>query len=248
MPSRDLFPRDWLAPEEWNEHLGIVKTGKESEVHLIARHGGGRTSLIAEKRFRARERRGFKDDWLYSGVWGEGTKREHRAMRTKTRFGKRALHARWIAHEWETLVRVHAAGATVPPPVELLEDGYRMAFIGEDDRAAPRLAEVALDRPTAERVWRELLEEVAIFVAADRVHGDLSAYNVLWWRERAVIIDLSQTVDVVTHPAAYELMERDLASLAHYFRRQGVNVDQDRALIAVGAHPHRFARQAMPDL
>lgn len=243
MPSRDLFPSDWLAPEEWSEHLGIVKTGKESEVHLIARHGDGRTSLLAEKRFRARDRRSFKDDWLYSGVWGEGTKREHRAMKNKTRFGKRAVHARWIAHEWETLVRVHAAGATVPPPVELFDDGYRMAFIGEDGRAAPRLAEVALDRATAERVWRELLEEVAIFVAADRVHGDLSAYNVLWWHERAVIIDLSQTVDVVTHPAAHELLERDLRALSQYFRRRGVAIDLDRTLVAVGGDPHRFALQ-----
>lgn len=245
MPSRDLFPSDWLVPEEWNEHLGVVKTGKESEVHLVARHGGGRTSLLAEKRFRARDRRGFKDDWTYSGVWGEGTRREHRAMRNKTRYGKRALHARWIAHEWETLVHVHAAGVTVPPPVEVLDDGYRMAFVGDEAQAAPRLAEVALDRATAQRVWRELLDEVAVLVAAERVHGDLSAYNVLWWRERAVIIDLSQTVDVITHPAARELLERDLRCLSQYFVRRGVEIDIDRALVAVGGNTHRFARQAL---
>src|SRR6266511_2503504 len=192
MSRCDLFPSDWLVPGERHEHLGLLKTGKESELHLVARHGDGRTVLLAEKRFRRRESRWFKHDSTYSGVWGEGSKREHRAMRTKTRFGKRALHARWIAHEWETLVLLHDKGVTVPPPVEPLEDGYRMAFIGDEGRAAPRLAEVALDRPTAERVWRGLLDEVALFVEADRVHGDLSAYNVLWWRERAVIIDLSQ--------------------------------------------------------
>lgn len=245
MPRRDLFPSDWLVPGERHEHLGLLKTGKESEVHLVARHGDGRTVLLAEKRFRRRESRWFKNDSTYSGVWGEGPKREHRAMRGKTRFGKRALHARWIAHEWETLVLLHAAGVTVPPPVELLEDGYRMAFIGDDARAAPRLSEVALDRTTAERVWRELLDEVALLVAADRVHGDLSAYNVLWWRERAVIIDLSQAVDVITHPAARDLLERDLRSLARYFVRRGVEIDMDRALLAVGGDTRRFARQAL---
>lgn len=243
MPRRDLFPPDWLVPGERHERLGLLKTGKESEVHLVARHGDGRTVLLAEKRFRPRKGRWFKDDSLYSGVWGEGTRREHRAMRKKTRFGKQAIHARWIAHEWESLVLLHDAGATVPPPVEPLDDGYRMAFIGDDGQAAPRLADVDLDRRTAEQVWRELLEQTAIFLAAERVHGDLSAFNVLWWRERAVIIDLSQTVDVVTHPAARELLERDLRSLGRYFARRDVDTDLDRALAAVGADAHRFARQ-----
>jgi len=238
-----LFPIDWLVPGERHEHLGILKTGKESEVHLVARHGGGRTVLLAEKRFRARDRRMFRDDSLYRGVWGEGTRRENRAMKKNTRFGREVMHARWIANEWENLVRLHAAGATVPLPVELLDDGYRMAFVGDDGRAAPRLAEVDLDAATAARVWRSLVDELAIFIAADRVHGDLSAYNVLWWRDRPVIIDLSQTVDVITHPAARELLLRDVAALGRYFSRRGVPVDPERMLADIGADSRRFARQ-----
>lgn len=243
MPRAPLFASDWLVPGERHEDLGILKTGKESEVHLVARHGDGRDVLLAEKRFRARDRRMFRDDSLYRGIWGEGTKREHRAMKRNTRFGHEVVHALWIAHEWESLVRLHAAGATVPPPVELLDDGYRMAFIGDDVRAAPRLSEVDLDPAVAERVWNELLEEVALFVASDRVHGDLSAYNVLWWRERAVIIDFSQTVDIVTHPAARQLLERDLRALARYFTSRRVPADPVLALAAVGADDRRFARQ-----
>ncbi|MDE3192584.1 MAG: phosphotransferase [Chloroflexota bacterium] len=226
-----------------DEHLGILKTGKESDVHLIARHGASGTTLLAEKRFRPRDRRGFTNDWTYTGVWGEGTRREFRAMRRKTRFGRQAIHAVWVAHEWEELVRLHAAGATVPEPVEPIDDGYRMAFIGKGIRAAPRLVDVDLDRATAERVWNVLLGEVAVFLAAERVHGDLSAYNVLWWRERPVVIDLSQTVDVVTHPAALDLLRRDVTALAAYFRRRGVDADIDRALRGLGADDVRFARQ-----
>lgn len=164
-------------------------------------------------------------------------------MKRKTAYGKRAIHSAWVAHEWEELVRLHRAGATVPPPVEPVEDGYRMAFIGDDALAAPRLSDVDLDRPTAERVWNELLEEIAVILGAERVHGDLSAYNVLWWRERAVVIDLSQTVDVVTQPAALDLLRRDVASLGAYFARRGVHVRVDRALAALDADGHRFARQ-----
>lgn len=243
MPPGDLFPQDWLAPGETHEELGILKTGKESDVYLVARSGGGRTTLLAEKRFRARDRRGFKNDWLYSGVWAEGTRHEQRAMKKKTRFGKIALHARWIAHEWEMLVRLHAAGVTVPVPVEPLDEGYRMAFVGDGRRAAPRLAELDLPPQTAQRVWAEMLEEVRRMVAADLVHGDLSAYNVLWWHDRAVLIDFSQTVDVITHPAALTLVERDVRSLAAYFTRHGVAVDVDAALAAAGVDARRFARQ-----
>ena len=243
MPRGDLFPADWLVPGEAHEHLGILKTGKESEVHLVARTGGGRTVLLAEKRFLARDRRLFRDDYTYRGVWGNGTRRENRAMRKGTQYGHEAVHARWIANEWGNLVHLHAAGVTVPPPVELLDDGYRMAFIGEDDRAAPRLSEVDLDPATARRVWSELLEELTMLVAADRVHGDLSAYNVLWWRDRAVLIDFSQTVDVVTHPAARELLLRDIGALGGYFKRRGVGFGMDWALARIGADEHRFARQ-----
>ena len=40
MPSRDLFPSDWLVTGAYRDtRLGVIKTGKESEVHLVARTG-----------------------------------------------------------------------------------------------------------------------------------------------------------------------------------------------------------------
>jgi RIO kinase 1 len=248
MPRRDpvpLFPADWLVPGEAHEQLGILKTGKESEVHLVARTGGGRTVLLAEKRFLARDRRLFRDDYTYRGVWGNGSRREDRAMKKNTRYGHEAMHARWIANEWGNLVHLHAAGVTVPPPVELLDDGYRMAFIGDGAEAAPRLSAVDLDPATAKRIWNELLDEVTVMVAADRVHGDLSAYNVLWWQERAVLIDFSQTVDVIAHPAARDLLLRDIDALGGYFTRRGVRYDRDWVLARIGADDHRFTAQLL---
>lgn len=63
------------------------------------------------------------------------------------------------------------------------------------------------------------------------------------WRERAVVIDLSQTFDAVTHPAALDLLRRDVASLAAYFSRHGVTADVDRALTDLDASGRKFARQ-----
>ncbi|MDQ2913315.1 MAG: phosphotransferase [Chloroflexota bacterium] len=166
-------------------------------------------------------------------------------MKKRTRFGQEFLQWTWMAHKWATLGRLFGAGVTVPPPVERIENGYRMAFIGDGDRAAPRLADVDLDLVTARRVWRELQREIQRILDAELVHGDLSAFNVLWWHERPVIIDFSQAVDAVTHPAARDLLRRDVERTAAYFRRQGVAVDLDAALALVGDSPARFARQVL---
>jgi RIO kinase 1 len=80
---------------------------------------------------------------------------------------------------------------------------------------------------------------------AELVHGDLSSFNVLWWHERPVIIDFSQAVDAVTHPAARDLLRRDVERTADYFRRQGVAIELDAALTLVGDSPARFAHQVL---
>jgi RIO kinase 1 len=241
-----LFPSDWLADAPYEDFdLGVLKAGKESEVYLVSRTGLTRTCLMAEKRFKPRLQRAFRNDYLYAGVWGEGTRHESRAIKKRTRFGQEHLQARWMTNEWVTLEKLHAAGVTVPPPVERVENGYRMAFIGDGDQAAPRLADVDLDVMTARRVWRELQRDIQRILDAELVHGDLSSFNILWWHERPVIIDFSQAVDAVVHPAARELLRRDVERTAEYFRRQGVAVDLDAALALVGDSPARFAHQVL---
>jgi RIO kinase 1 len=250
MPS-DLFPADWLAtvprsPAEYEDvALGALKSGKESEVHLVARNANGCTWLLAEKRFIALDRRLFRNTYQYAGLWGEGTHVESRAMKKNTRFGQEIRQRRWIANEWENLRALYAGGVTVPPPVEKLEEGYLMAFVGDGDVAAPRLSSVHLDATAAARVWDDLLREIALMLELDLVHGDLSAYNILWWRERAVLIDFSQSVDVVTHPAALDLIRRDITSLASYFIRRGVAIDVGETFARLGIDGHRFASQLM---
>ena len=250
MPS-DLFPADWLShvprePDDFEDTpLGALKSGKESEVHLVARAARGETWLLAQKRFIALERRLFRNTYQYAGLWGEDTGVEARAMRKNTRFGQEVRHRRWIANEWSNLERLYEAGVTVPPPVEMTSGGYLMAFIGDDYVAAPRLESADLDRRTAARVWDDLLRELRLMLDANLVHGDLSAFNVLWWRERAVLIDFSQSVEVITHPAAYDLIRRDIASLAGYFTRRGVRIDVAATLSDIGADERRFAAQVM---
>lgn len=245
-----LFGPDWLVDGEYHEEeLGILKTGKESEVSLVARVGAdGRTSYIAEKRFKARMFRGFQDDTGYREDWfrggGSGRARALRGIKRGREAGHRLLEGTWMAREWEALRHLHEAGVTVPPPagrikrteragrttrVRESEGGYRMAFVGDVPEAAPRLSSLRFGPDEAQHVWEQTLGELCLMLRARRAHGDLSAYNILYWRGRPVIIDFSQTVDLVTHSGARSLLRRDLERLASYFQKQGIAADVDAA-------------------
>jgi RIO kinase 1 len=57
------------------------------------------------------------------------------------------------------------------------------------------------------------------------VHGDLSAYNVLYWNDKLKIIDLPQAVNPYVNPEAFKLLARDLERLCDYFARYGVHAN-----------------------
>jgi RIO kinase 1 len=60
---------------------------------------------------------------------------------------------------------------------------------------------------------------------AGLVHSDLSAYNLLWWEGRLVVIDLPQAVEFTTNADAFDLLHRDVANVGDWFTRRGIAVD-----------------------
>ena len=53
-------------------------------------------------------------------------------------------------------------------------------------------------------------------------HGDLSAYNLLVYDGRLVMIDLPQVVDVIANPRGAEFLDRDAANVARWFTARGL--------------------------
>jgi len=56
-------------------------------------------------------------------------------------------------------------------------------------------------------------------------HGDLSAYNLLWWQERVWFIDLPQAVDIAANPQGLNYVHRDVVNICTWFDRKGLTVD-----------------------
>jgi serine/threonine-protein kinase RIO1 len=59
----------------------------------------------------------------------------------------------------------------------------------------------------------------------DRIHADLSAYNVLYWNGGVKIIDFPQAIDPATNGKAPAILGRDVLRLCQYFESYDIDVD-----------------------
>jgi RIO kinase 1 len=98
-----------------------------------------------------------------------------------------------------------------------------MGYQGDEDVAAPTLQEIDLERAEAERLFDEVMRNVELLLALGWIHGDLSAYNILYWEGEIVLIDFPQVVSSHGNDQAHSILERDIARVCAYFARQGVN-------------------------
>ncbi len=201
-----------------NELLAEIKSGKEATVYLAR----GDHGLLAVKMYRDAELRSFGNDQLYREGRAIVDKRLRRAITGNTRKGRSARQGMWVAEEYSKLCKLHAAGLACPRPLAIAGRTIAMEFIGEDGDPAPRLADVSLSPPEAEQAFAQCMELVACMLACDCVHSDLSAFNILWHKQRAIVIDFPQMADFHLHPRAWYLLWRDVENLCASFARLGL--------------------------
>lgn len=233
-----FFTDGWITAVD---HL--ISSGKEGTVYCChaAPHTGH--DRLAVKIHRGRTQRSFKNDAIYlsgrvagvtltgsAGIKASGKvdKRLARAVAKRSRTGIAAIEQSWITYEYQTMQALHRAGASVPEPLALSGHALVMTYIGDADGPAPKLKHVSLPPDQARQVWEGLLDEIALWLAHDRIHGDLSPFNILWWEERAVVIDFPQAVSPWDNPDARFLLERDIRNVATWFAPYGIVADPAR--------------------
>lgn len=200
-----------------------IKSGKEATVFRCAADPTTGERYMAAKVYRPRMFRALSNDALYR----EG--RERRDEHGKTLRGDRRTPnqrsvqvERWIAYEYETHCIVHAAGVRTPPPFGQVGNALLMGYVGDEQGSAPRLAETRLEPGLAQPMFERLVEDVRLSLMAHRVHGDLSAYNILVWGDEALLIDFAQAVDPRQSEGAFDLLLRDLERICAAFAPYGV--------------------------
>ncbi len=213
--------------------LRQVKGGKEATVYCCQAHPVTGANLLAAKVYRPRMFRQLRNDAVYrqgrETIGEEGKevrgRREKLAMKKKTEFGEVLRHITWVSNEFETMRRLHAAGADVPKPFAQSSNAILMEFVGTENFPAPALSQVRLAPRLARGLFDRLLHDVELMLAHDRIHADLSAFNVLYWDEQVKIIDFPQAVDPYINPKAEMLLTRDVQRLCDYFGRYGIQAD-----------------------
>lgn len=210
--------------------LRRVKGGKEANVYMCQAHPNVGVDLLAAKLYRPRLFRNLKNDARYrdrrSVLDDHGkmvtNRGELRALAGGTSFGQELRQTSWLQHEYQTLQLLHAAGISVPMPVSSGENTILMEYIGEIDRPAPSLVETTLSPSQARRTFDHLIDSVERMLVQSRIHADLSAYNVLFWDNKPVIIDFPQAVDPRQNPDAWPIFARDVERLCQHFSRYGI--------------------------
>ena len=217
-----------------------VKGGKEATVYCCDAHRSTERELLAAKIFRPTMFRAMRNDALYRvgrETLDDESKsvrdsRRKRALEKRTAFGRALATTSWCQHEFRTLVELHGAGADVPEPLACGDNAILMEFVGDRRGAAPILNDVRLSRHEARRLFERLVENVRLLLGSYRIHGDLSAYNVLYWEGEVRLIDFPQAIDAINHPMAFELLTRDIDRLCRYFAKHGVAVARDATTLA----------------
>ena len=220
----------WLVTElaAVDYELGVIKTGKEADVHLVERAlpDGGRSCLLAAKRYRTGDHRLFHRDAGYLEGRRVRETRQRRAMANRTNFGRNLIAQQWATAEFAALRQLWAAGAPVPYPVERVGTELLEEFVGDaDGTAAPRLVQLRPDARELAELWRQLLDAMVILARGGYAHGDLSAYNLLVHDGELVMIDLPQLVDVVTNPQGRAFLERDVRAVTTWFAARGLRAE-----------------------
>ena len=245
-----------IADHKWiSDVLRKVKGGKEASVYLCKSGEGVEAPYVAAKIYRPRMLRNLKNDQQYrtgradldeSGnvIVDDGTLH---AMQKRTAFGEEVRHQSWIAYEFKTLENLHNAGADVPKPYAMEKNAILMGYVGDLSSAASVLNSVSLDSSEAQRLYERVIYNIDLMLTHKIIHGDLSAYNILYWNGDITLIDFPQVVFPESNPVSWNIFSRDLTRVCQYFSSQGVRCDARKlALDLWTSHGHKTTKEADP--
>jgi RIO kinase 1 len=188
--------------------------------------------------YRERSQRSSKNVGQYQqgrGTLDEDGNAAHwrdKGVGNQSKRGKAAVQTSWLMHEFVLLQNLHAQGGDVPEPIEHGEQALLMEFIGSETGtgadAAPTLNDVVLEPAQAKGLFDRVIFNVELMLGLGWVHGDLSAYNILYRDGRIVLIDFPQVVDCRNNPRARGIFERDIERVTQYFEGAGFSADPRR--------------------
>ncbi|XP_054014293.1 serine/threonine-protein kinase RIO1 [Hylaeus anthracinus] len=198
---------------------GCISTGKEANVY----HATSKTGVEFAIKIYKTSILQFKDRDKY--VTGE-----FRFRHGYCRHNPRKMVRTWAEKEFRNLIRLQQGGINAPKPILLRSHVLLMDFIGSNGWPSPKLKDVVLTSSKPRKLYRECIEIMwKLYNKSKLVHADLSEYNMLYYDESIIIIDVSQAVEH-DHPMALEFLRKDCTNITEFFKKNEVGVMTVKAL------------------
>lgn len=223
-----FYEHKWIS-----DVLRRVKGGKEASVYQCQPGAGVDAPLLAAKVYRPRMLRNLKNDGEYRigrvDLDEDGNalvkQADIHAIAKRTNYGEELRHQSWIAYEFVTMEKLYHAGVDVPKPYAKEKNAILMEFVGDAGTAAPPLSHISLEPDEAKLLFERVIRNIDMMLANDRIHGDLSAYNILYWEGDIKLIDFPQVVLPEANPSSWRIFQRDVIRVCQYFSAQGLPCD-----------------------
>lgn len=247
-----FFEQQWIS-----DVLSKVKVGKEASVYLCRSGEQVQAPLLAVKVYRPKMLRSLKNNHVYRLGRAVLDESGHevvdmgmlKALHNRTTYGEQIHLQSWISYELQTIKTLFEAGADVPQPYEMGENAILMEYIGDESSAAPTLNTVRLSLQEVEPLYQRCVRNIEIMLTNDIVHGDLSAYNLLYHAGNITMIDFPQVISASSHPDAWQIFSRDVTRVCEYFMQQGLACDPSRLAARLWkAHGLRIQAEVHPGL
>jgi len=205
--ERNLF--ELQSRGYFDELTSPYKVGKESNVFL-AKKGKG---MVIVKIYRV-QNCDFKRMFNY-------IKQDPRYDYLKNR--RREIIFAWAQREYKNLIKAQQTKVNSPTPYVWKYNILVEEMIGEEEPALP-LKDCPAKNP--QKFFLKVIEGVQKMYNQGLIHGDLSSFNILNFKEKPYFIDFSQATLVKT-PNSLELLQRDIKNVVQYFRTQGVKAEAE---------------------
>ena len=199
-PNRSRTTTSRRAPLDHFLHEGlitdvvrIVKTGKEASGAPACRgtvRRRARTSSRSRSTTRSTGGTSATSRSTADGEWIEVSAGSAPRWRRRRGSAARSRAACGSAASGRRSERCRRRGCPSQRPIASTGDAILMSYVGDLDLAAPQLRSIRPDPVEAQDPFEQVLRAIERMLYVNVIHGDLSAYNLLVWDGRVVVIDL----------------------------------------------------------
>ena len=191
---------------------GIISTGKEATIFHAP--GGKSQEVLVPKECVAKVFKTtlneFKTREKYIGD-------DYRFKDRYKHLNPRKIVKLWAEKEMHNLMKMRRFEIPCPDVIVLKKHVLIMSLIGEESTPAPKLKDAQLSVDELKLAYDQCVQLIYdLYHNCGLVHADFNQFNLLWFKKKVWVIDVSQSVEPI-HPLGLEFLLRDCANVFKFF-------------------------------